>query len=82
MVAIILSTLLISVDGFSLETNITAAISCVNNIGPALGDVGAMGNFSVFSDFSTVILTLAMLFGRLEFVPMIVFFSPYVWKKR
>ena len=82
MVAIILSTLLISVDGFSLETNITAAISCVNNIGPALGDIGAMGNFSVFSDFSTVILTLAMLFGRLEFVPMIVFFSPYVWKKR
>ena len=82
MFAIILCTLLISFDGFSLETNITAAISCINNIGPVLGDVGAMGNFSVYSDFSTAILTLAMLFGRLEFVPMIVFFSPYVWKKR
>ncbi len=82
LLAIILSMVLISVDGFSMETNLTATLSCVNNIGPALGDIGTMGNFSVFSDFSTVVLTLAMLFGRLEFVPMIVFFSPYAWKKR
>lgn len=82
LLAIILSMVLISVDGFSMETNLTATLSCVNNIGPALGDIGAMGNFSVFSDFSTVVLTFAMLFGRLEFVPMIVLFSPFAWKKR
>ncbi len=82
MFTVLLCTLLISLDGFSLETNVTATLSCINNIGPALGDIGAVGNFSIFSDFSTVILTLAMLFGRLEFVPLIVFFSPYAWKKR
>ena len=82
LLAIILCMVLISVDSFSMETNLTATLSCINNIGPAMGDIGAMGNFSVYSDFSTVILTFAMLFGRLEFVPMIVFFSPYAWKKR
>lgn len=82
LLAIILCMVLISADGFSMETNLTASLSTINNIGPALGDIGAMGNFSVFSDFSTVVLTFAMLFGRLEFVPMIVFFSPYAWKKR
>ncbi len=82
MLAIVICVVLIAVDGYSMETNITATLSCINNIGPALGDIGAMGNFSVYSDFSTVVLTFAMLFGRLEFVPMIVFFSPYAWKKR
>lgn len=79
---IILTMLLISIDGMSMETNLTASLSCVNNIGPALGDIGAMSNFSPFSNFSTFLLSFSMLFGRLEFVPMMVLFSPYVWKKR
>ena len=82
MLAIVICVVLISIDGYSMETNITATLSCINNIGPALGDIGATGNFSVFSPLSKVVLTLAMLLGRLEFVPMIVFFSPYAWKKR
>ena len=82
LLAIIICFVLISLDGWSMETNLTATLSCINNIGPALGDIGAMGNFSVFSDFSTIVLTFAMLFGRLEFVPMIVLFSPFAWKKR
>ncbi len=82
ILAIILTMLLVSFDGMSMETNMTAAISCVNNVGPALGDIGSMGNFSPFSNFSTLVMSFAMLFGRLEFVPMLVLFSPYAWKKR
>ncbi len=78
----ILTMLLISLDGLSIETNLTAALSCVNNIGPALGDFGAFGNFAPYSDFSTLVLSISMLFGRLELVPMLVLFSPYAWKKR
>ena len=74
--------LIISIDGISMETNLTAAVSCVNNIGPALGEFGAFGNFSPYSDFSTLVLSFSMLFGRLELVPMLVLFSPYAWKKR
>ncbi len=82
MLAIVICVVLIAFDGYSMETNITATLSCINNIGPALGDIGAMGNFSLFRPFSKLVLTFAMLLGRLEFVPMIVFFSPYAWKKR
>ena len=82
IIVTIVTMLAISLDGISMETNLTAAISCVNNIGPALGEFGAFGNFSPYSDFSTLILSFAMLFGRLEFVPMLILFSPYAWKKR
>ena len=82
IIVTILTMLLISLDGLSIETNLTASISCVNNIGPALGEFGAFGNFLPYSDFSTLILSFAMLFGRLEFVPMLILFSPYAWKKR
>ena len=78
----ILTMFIISIDGLSMETNLTAAVSCVNNIGPALGEFGAFGNFTPYSDLSTFVLSFAMLFGRLELVPMLVLFSPYVWKKR
>ncbi len=84
IIVTIATVLLISFDRniMDMETNLTAAISCVNNIGPALGEFGAFGNFSIYSDFSQLVLSFAMLFGRLELVPMLVLFSPYAWKKR
>ena len=78
---VVLSTLMISLDGFDLTTNLTAELSCLNNIGPGLGRVGPMENFSGFSPLSKVILSLNMLLGRLEIFPIIVFFSPGSWKK-
>jgi len=74
--------LLISVDGFALEENFTAVVATINNIGPGLGMVGPAGNFSQYSMFSKVILSLCMLFGRLEIFPMLLLFSPRAWKPR
>lgn len=79
---IFLSVLLISVDNFSMETNLTAVLSSFNNIGPGLGDVGPTGNFSAFSSFSKVILCFDMLFGRLEIFPMLILLNPDTWKKK
>ena len=82
MAIFLASVLIISVDGFSFETNFTAALACINNVGPGLGVVGPMGNFLGYSDLSTIILSLTMLIGRLEIMPMIILFSPFAWKKR
>ena len=82
MTLIIGTVLLISVDGFGFETNFTATLSCINNIGPALGEIGPTGNFSGYSGFSKVVLSLNMLLGRLEIMPMVILFSPLTWKKR
>lgn len=71
--------LLISYEPFDLETNLTAAISCVNNVGPGLGDIGPAGSYAGYSDISTVILSFAMLLGRLEIFPIILAFDYKNW---
>ncbi len=75
------STLLITVDGFSMETNFTAAVSCLNNVGPGMDGVGAVMNYGGYSWFSKIVLSLTMLIGRLEIYPMLVLMFPQVWKK-
>ena len=71
----------ISVDGRSMETNFTAALSCMSNVGPGMDGVGAVQNYGDFSNFSKLVLTLTMLTGRLEIYPMLVLVFPSVWKK-
>ena len=73
--------LLISVDNFDFTTNFTAVAATINNIGPGLGLVGPTQNFSGYSDFSTFILAMVMLTGRLEIFPMLMLFAPTTWKK-
>jgi trk system potassium uptake protein TrkH len=74
----IASLLLISLDNFDITTNISSVVSCLSNIGPALGDIaGPAGNYSTFSPLSKIILSACMLIGRLVIFPMIVLF--YGW---
>ena len=67
---------LISFNNFDFETTITSVITCIGNVGPGYGLCGPMGNFSMFSDFSKIVLSFAMLIGRLEIYPIIIFLSP------
>lgn len=78
----IVSFLLISLDGFTLETNLSAVLACFNNIGPGLGAVGPTANFAGYSVFSKVILSLNMLLGRLEIFPLLLVFMPSTWKSK
>lgn len=77
----ILSVLLISVDERSIETNVTAVLACLNNIGPGMDLVGPMSNYSHFSGFSKLVLSFNMLAGRLELFPVLMLFVPQAWKK-
>ena len=76
-----LSMLVISAENFSFDTTVTSVLACINNIGPGLGTIGPSGNYAAFSDFSKIVLTLDMLIGRLEIFPMLMLFSPSVWKR-
>ncbi len=75
------SVLLVSFDNLDLTTNFTAVSATLNNIGPGLELVGPMGNFSVFSGFSKLVLIFDMLAGRLELFPLLLLFSKNTWKK-
>ena len=73
---------IISLDGFSTGTNFSAVLCTFNNIGPGLEAVGPMCNFSQFSDLSKLVLSWAMLAGRLEIFPILILFSRGTWKRR
>ena len=73
---------IISLDGFSIGTNFSAVLCTFNNIGPGLEAVGPTCNFGVYSSLSKLVLSWAMLAGRLEIFPMLVLFSRSTWKKR
>lgn len=73
--------LIISFEPFGFETNFSAMAATFNNIGPGFGKVGAAESFACYSDFSTVILSISMLLGRLEIFPLIIALSPSTWKK-
>ena len=76
-----ISIFLISFDGYDFMTNFSAVSATFNNIGPGLGKVGPLGNFSVYSDFSKLVMIFDMLAGRLEIFPMLILFSVKTWRK-
>ena len=79
---IVATFLLISVDSFSFETNFSAAVACFNNIGPGFDVVGPTGSFAGYSNFSKIVLSFAMLLGRLEIFPLLLTVTPSVWHRR
>ena len=79
---IVTAFLLISFEPFGIETNLSAVLSCFNNIGPGLGAVGPASSFSAYTDFSKLVLSAAMLLGRLEIYPLLITLSPSTWIRR
>ena len=77
----IVSVFLVSIENGSFETNFTSVVATLNNIGPGLAGVGPMENFGGFNPLSKCVFMFGMLAGRLELIPMIILFSPWVWKK-
>ena len=82
VIIIVVSYLLISIDGFSIGTNLSAVLACFNNIGPGMEAVGPLCNYGAYSDFSKFILSLAMLAGRLEIFPILALLSRGTWKQK
>lgn len=78
----LISLLLISLNNVDFSTSFTAITTCINNIGPGLAKVGPTENFSFFSNLSKIVLSIDMLLGRLECFPIIILFSPAIWRKK
>ena len=86
MAVFIVSVALISATntlsgGEGFLTYISAVIACLSNTGPGLALVGPAYNYSFFSGFSKVILSLNMLLGRLELYPILFLFYHKAWKR-
>ncbi|MCI5870903.1 TrkH family potassium uptake protein [Streptococcus sp.] len=70
--------LMISLDNNNFMVVISAAASTFNNIGPLLG---TNETFAIFSPFSKLLLSFAMIAGRLEIYPLLLLFLPKTWSK-
>ena len=75
------SFVLLSLDGFSITTNFSAMLACLNNIGPGFEVVGPMYNYSSFSPLAKIVLIFDMLLGRLEIFPILLLFTRRTWRK-
>ena len=75
-------TLVVSWDNLGFTESFTAPLTCISNVGPGLGMLGPEENFSILSHVSKLVLSLLMLMGRLELMPILVLLRPSVWKER
>jgi trk system potassium uptake protein TrkH len=76
-----LLTLYLFARGFDAMTSVSTALATVGNIGPGFSLTGPVYNYAFFSDIDKVILSIAMIIGRLEFYTVFLLFSRSFWKK-
>ncbi len=84
MVAILViaaATYILALYGVDILTALTAALSCLCNIGPGLGDVGPAENFSSIPTPGLWVLSLCMIMGRLEVFSLLILFLPQTWRQ-
>lgn len=79
---VIVTTILISLNGYDFMTSFSSVLATLNNVGPGFGMVGSAGNYSHFSILSKLVFCFNMLAGRLELYPFLLLFFPSAWKKR
>ena len=82
IICILAICLILSLEPFDLETNLSATLACFNNIGPGLAAVGTASNYAAYSPLSKLVLSLAMLLGRLEIYPLLLTLAPSTWIKK
>ena len=70
-----------TVDDVDMLTALSAALSCVGNIGPGFGLVGPTENYQFLSGASKWMLSIGMLFGRLEFFTVLAILTPSFWRR-
>jgi len=79
--SIVLLTFVLLASGLDFLTALSAIVSCLNNAGPGLGQVGPGASYASLNDFQTWVCTLAMFLGRMEIFTALVLFTPSFWKK-
>jgi trk system potassium uptake protein len=79
--SIVLMTLVLTFSGLDGMTAFSAAIACLNNLGPGLGEIGPATTYLSLNDFQIWLCSFAMLLGRLEFYTMMIVFTAAFWRK-
>ncbi|ALS31422.1 trk system potassium uptake protein TrkH [Pseudoalteromonas translucida KMM 520] len=78
--ALVFIIIMLALMGTGMDniTAFSATAACLNNLGPGLGDVAS--HYGSISDGAKWLLTIAMVFGRLEIFTLLVLFTPTFWR--
>ena len=78
-------TIVSDAGSYSVEhgffSNFSAALTRISNVGPAFEAVGPYSSFAGYNGFSSIMLTLTMMLGRLAILPVLILFSRRAWQK-
>lgn len=77
----LLSSFIMSIQGFDMETTTTASLALLSNTGAAFGETASLGNFSMFHPALKLYLSALMIVGRLELFTIIILFTRNFWGK-
>lgn len=81
MLILAFTTLVLAGLNLDFVTSLSAAVTCIMNVGPGLGNiVGPIGNFATIPDTGKWVLAIGMLLGRLEILGVIVLFNKRFWQ--
>lgn len=75
------SLVVLAAEDLPILTAISACAASLGNVGPGLGQVGPIGNYSDLNTFTKFVLTFLMIIGRLELFTILVIFTPTFWRK-
>ena len=81
MTIVFIATLLLVALGVDVVSAFSGSVATMGNVGPGLGAVGSVGNFSGIPDPGKWIFTITMILGRLEIFAFFIFFTPSQWSK-
>lgn len=81
VIAIFVSVLGVMLCGTDVSTAVSGVIASIGSIGPGLGEVGSMDNFSAQPAMAKFIYSFDMFLGRVEIYPVLVALS-IIFKRR
>ena len=81
MATFVVLSVAVGLTGLDMETAMSAVATCMANAGPGIGPIiGPAGNFASLPDISKILLTFAMIVGRLEIQGVLILFLPSFYR--
>lgn len=79
-VSMFIGSLILCAHGLDFDTALSAVITSISNVGPALNHLGPAYNFSSLGSFELYVLSAFMIYGRLEMFTVLLLFMPKFWR--
>ncbi len=76
-----IALVVLMLEDISLESAVSAAAASITNVGPAFDEVGPASHYSHLGSLTKIILSLAMIIGRLELYTVLVLLMPSFWRR-